>query len=148
MAGTRGYNMAETSSSKHDQLRNDYVDLWNGDFSKLDVVSETVAVYDPGAPDGEVHGRDALEALLEDVRTGFPDFQVTVEDTLTSEDLVMGEWTATGTHEGEFNDVPPTEREIDLTGMDKIRVVDGKVQEHRLYYDLQEMFEQLGVAEA
>lgn len=148
MAGTRGYNMAETSSSKHDQLRNDYVDLWNGDFSKLDVVSETVAVYDPGAPDGEVHGRDALEALLEDVRTGFPDFQVTVEDTLTSEDLVMGEWTATGTHEGEFNDVPPTEREIDLTGMDKIRVADGKVQEHRLYYDLQEMFEQLGVAEA
>lgn len=140
--------MAETSSSKHDQLRNDYVDLWNGDFSKLDVVSETVAVYDPGAPDGEVHGRDALEALLEDVRTGFPDFQVTVEDTLTSEDLVMGEWTATGTHEGEFNDVPPTEREIDLTGMDKIRVADGKVQEHRLYYDLQEMFEQLGVAEA
>lgn len=148
MAGTRGCNMAETSSSKHDQLRNDYVDLWNGDFSKLDVVSETVAVYDPGAPDGEVHGRDALEALLEDVRTGFPDFQVTVEDTLTSEDLVMGEWTATGTHEGEFNDVPPTEREIDLTGMDKIRVADGKVQEHRLYYDLQEMFEQLGVAEA
>lgn len=140
--------MVEASTSKHDQLMNDYVDLWNGDFSKLDVVSESVSVYDPGAPDGEVHGRNAFETFLEEVRTGFPDFQVTIEETLASDDLVMGEWTATGTHEGEFNDLPPTEREIDLTGMDKIRVADGKVQEHRLYYDLQEMFAQLGVTEA
>lgn len=140
--------MTEPSVPKHEQLTSDYVDLWNGDFSKLDVVSTSVTVHDPGAADGELHGRDAVETYIKELREGFPDFQITVEDTLTSDDLIMGEWTATGTHEGEFNDVPPTGNELDLTGMDKIRVADGTVQEHRIYYNLQEMFEQLGVTQA
>lgn len=139
--------MTEASATKHAQLMSDYVDIWNGgEYSKLpDIVAESVTVYDPGAPEGEVRGRDALEAFLREVRTGFPDFEVILEDTLASDDVVMAEWTVTGTHEGEFNDIPPTEREIDLKGMDKIIVADGKVQEHRIYYDLQEMFEQLGL---
>lgn len=126
---------------------NDYVNLWNGDFSKLDVVSESVTVYDPGVPDGELHGRDAVEKHIKELHAAFPDFQIALEDTLASDELIMGEWTATGTHEGEFNGIPPTGREIDLTGMDKIRVRNGAVQEHRIYFNLQEMFEQLGLTE-
>lgn len=42
--------MAVPRSTEHDQLMNEYVDLWNGNSLKLDVVSELVAVYDPAHP--------------------------------------------------------------------------------------------------
>lgn len=135
--------MTEASATKHDHLMSEYVDIWNEeDYSKLpDVVAESVTVHDPGAPEGEVRGRDALEAFLRELRTGFPDFEVTIDDTLASDDIIMSEWTFTGTHNGEFNGIPPTEREINLRGMDKTLITDGKIQEHRIYYNLQEMFE-------
>lgn len=132
-----------------EQIVNDYVDVWNeGNYGQIpDVVTESVAIYDPGAPGGEVHGREGFEAFLREVRTGFPDFHIAVDDVLAGDDVVMAEWTATGTHEGEFNDVPPTGREIDMTGMSKILIADGKVEEDRIYYDRQELFEQLGLAD-
>lgn len=139
--------MTETGLTEHKQLLSDYLELWNGDFSKLTVVSESVAVYDPSAPGGEVHGRDELEAFLRELRAGFPDFQLTIDVMLVSDDVVMGEWTFTGTHDGEFNDIPPTEREIELTGMEKILIADSKVEEHRIYYNLQELSKQLGLTE-
>lgn len=141
--------MAESRTTEHAQLMGDYLDIWNeSEYSKLpDVVAESVTVYDPGAPGGEIRGRDALEAFLRELRTGFPDFEVTIDDTLASDDVIMAEWTFTATHGGEFNGIPPTGREIDLRGMDKIVVTDGKVQEHRIYYNLQELFEQLGLTE-
>lgn len=139
--------MTETGLTEHKQLLSDYLEVWNGDFSKLTVVSESVTVYDPSAPGGEVHGRDALEAFLRELRAGFPDFQLTIDVMLVSDDVVMGEWTFTGTHDGEFNDIPPTEREIELTGMEKILIADSKVEEHRIYYNLQELSKQLGLTE-
>jgi steroid delta-isomerase-like uncharacterized protein len=136
--------MADTETAEHEQLVNDYVDLWHGEFSKRDVVAESVTLRDPGLPEGEIHGRDAVVAFLRDLRTGFPDFHVTIDDHLADEGTIMAEWTATGTHEGEFNGLAPTGREMELTGMDKILVADGRVQEHRIYYDVREMMAQLG----
>lgn len=131
-----------------EQLMNDYTGIWNeGDYSKLpDVVSESVTVYDPGHPE-VVQGRDAFEAYLRELREAFPDFHVTIDETQASDGTVMSEWTVTATHEGEFNGIPPTGNEMELTGMDKTLIADGKIQEHRIYYDRQDMFEQLGLTE-
>ena len=63
---------------------------------------------------------------------------------LVSDDVIMGEWVFTDTHDSELNDIPPTEREMELKGMDTILIVDGKVQEHQVYYNLYGMFEQFG----
>ncbi|WP_372910663.1 ester cyclase [Salinigranum sp.] len=129
------------------EVEQEYRELWNGDFSKLEVVAESVDVYVPSLSDGEIHGRDAFEAYLRDLRTGFPDWHVTVDDILTSDGMVMKEWTVTATHEGEYNGIPPTNREMEISGMAKIRTENGKVVEDRLYYDLQEVFDQLGLTE-
>jgi predicted ester cyclase len=50
-------------------------------------------------------------------------------------------------HEGEFNDIPPTGREVELRAMAKFLVDDGKVTEHREYHDRQDFLEQLGVTD-
>ena len=125
----------------------DYLALWNGDYSKIDAVSDSFVAYEPSASGGEVHGPDDLEAHVREHRTAFPDFIVTPEAVLDDEEVVMTEWTATGTHEGEFNGIPPTGRTFEHKGMSKFVIADGKVQEERMYYDPQEIAEQLGFIE-
>jgi steroid delta-isomerase-like uncharacterized protein len=141
--------MVETGSSRggHEQVIADYVDLWQGDFTKLDVLAESIDLYDPGVPGGELHGRDAFESFLRELRAGFPDFAVHVEDVLAGDGVVMWESTVTGTHEGEFYGIPPTGREMTVIGMSKTLIADGRVQEDRIYYDSREMSEQLGHTE-
>lgn len=136
--------MAETSTSQHEQLLSEYGELWNGDFSKGDTVSESVVIHEPAE---EIRGREELEDRIREVRSGFPDFHITVDDMLVSNEVVMMEWTMTGTHEGEYRGIPPTDREMTVSGMSKFRITDNKVQEEWMYFDRQEMFEQLGLGD-
>jgi steroid delta-isomerase-like uncharacterized protein len=126
-----------------------YVDVWNErDYSKIpEVVSESISVYNPTAPGGEVHGRDGLEAFMRGVVAGFPDFHVTVHDVVSNDDLVMYDATLTMTHEGEFDGIPPTGREVEVPEMAKYHVVDDKVREYRVCFDQQAVFEQLGLTD-
>jgi len=137
--------MSQPDTTDHESLMHEYTGLWNGDFSNLDVVAESVDVSVPSLSDGEIHGRDAFEAYLRELRTGFPDWHVTMDDTLAGDGVVMKEWTVTATHEGEYNGIPPTERTIEISGMAKILITNGRVQEDRLYYDFHEVIEQLGL---
>jgi steroid delta-isomerase-like uncharacterized protein len=142
--------MSEASTTEHEQMLNtyqDYEDLWNGDFSKLDVVTESIVLSDPSLHDGELHGREAFEAYLREVRSAFPDWHVVADDLLVDDGIIMKAWTITGTHKGEYEGVPPTGREIEINGMAKDIIAEGKVQEARLYYDPQEVPEQLGLTE-
>jgi steroid delta-isomerase-like uncharacterized protein len=126
-----------------------YVDVWNErDYSKIpEVVSESISVYNPTAPGGEVHGRDGLEAFMRGVVAGFPDFHVTVHDVVSNDDLVMYDATLTMTHEGEFDGIPPTGREVEVSEMAKYHVADDKVREYRVCFDQQAVFEQLGLTD-
>jgi steroid delta-isomerase-like uncharacterized protein len=147
--------MAE-ARTESEQVVRDYVEIWNKqEYSKIpDLVSESFVMYDPAAPEegvpgpeGEVHGPDGLEAFMRGVVAGFPDFHVTILDMLSSDNLVMYEGEITMTHEGEFDGIPPTGREVNIREMSKYRVEDGKIQEHRVYFDQQEVFQQLGLTE-
>ena len=126
-----------------------YVDVWNErDYSKIpEVVSESVSVYNPTAPGGEVHGRDGLEAFMRGVVAGFPDFHVAVHDVVSNDDLVMYDATLSMTHEGEFDGIPPTGREVEVSEMAKYHVADDKVREYRVCFDQQAVFEQLGLTD-
>lgn len=139
-----------------EQIVTAYVDAWNEQaYSELpDLVAESFVMHDPAAPGddvpgpaGEVHGRDGLEGFMRGVTTGFPDFTVDIVDMLSRGDLVMYEGEITMTHEGEFDGIPPTGETVEMRETSKCRVEDGKVQEHRVYFDQQEVFEQLGLAE-
>lgn len=66
----------------------------NGDFSKLEMVSESVEIYDPGMPGEEVHGLEGLKTYISELRTGFPDFQLTIDDWIAGGDVVMMELSA------------------------------------------------------
>jgi steroid delta-isomerase-like uncharacterized protein len=140
--------MAQTTPDAERTVES-YVDAWStGNYAKIrDTVAEAATVYDPGAPGGELHGRDEFESHLRDLRSGFPDFTISIEDMLSSGGLVMVEWTVTATHEGEFNGIPPTGQAVRLRGMSKTVVTDGKIQEDRIYHDFHEFLDQLGLVD-
>lgn len=119
------------------------------DFDRLsDIVAETFVWSTPAAPGGEVHGPDEAREVMEKITSGFPDFEVEVTDALTSGDKGMAELTFTMTHEGEYEGIPPTGREVELRGTSKWHVADGKIQELRDCANIQELLDQLGVTEA
>ena len=60
-------------------------------------------------------------------------------------DVVIVEFTITGTHDGALKGIPPTGRKLELRGMEKFRVVDGQIQEMHAYFDSQEIPEQFGL---
>ncbi|MEF8772799.1 ester cyclase [Halodesulfurarchaeum sp.] len=139
--------MTQASSSEYEQAFNDYEDLWNGDLSKMDIVSESVTVYTPAHPEGAAQGHEGFEEYLQQVHEAFPDYETTKDPVaiLVSEDTIMHEWTKTGTFKSAFYGTPPTGRSMNLSGMSKIIMVDGKIQEDYIYLNEKKMFEQLGL---
>jgi predicted ester cyclase len=69
------------------------------DFFDHDIHVET------GIPEGPEDMKEALIAI----RRGFPDIDVTVEDIIAEGDKVV----VRGTHQGEFNGIPATGRQIE-----------------------------------
>lgn len=137
--------MSQESPTHQQQVIAEYEALWNGEFTNIEVVDDSASVYDPAAPDGVVHGRDAVDAHVRETFRGFPDFELETHDMLVRDDIVMLDWTASGTFEGEFYGAPPTGRSFTVSGMAKTTVGDGKIQEDRLYYNEKDMLAQLGV---
>ena len=102
------------------------------------------AVYEVWAPDfvSHVTRRVSPDAVGTDVRhheekfwtmarTAFPDMQFDVNVLVESGDLVVSNWTLSGTHSGgPFYDVPPSGQRAVINGTAILRLRDGKVVEH------------------
>jgi steroid delta-isomerase-like uncharacterized protein len=76
--------------------------------------------------------------------TAFPDAQIAVQGSLSEGDMVASRWTITGTHQGDFQGVPATGRQITINGIDMSRVVDGKIAEHWAQFDIVGVMQQIG----
>jgi steroid delta-isomerase-like uncharacterized protein len=87
-------------------------------------------VVDHSPQPGQADGRAGMQQILDLYHAVFPDLRVTTEDVLVSGDRAALRWTATGTHEGDQLGVPATHRTVRLTGIDIVRVEDGRIVEH------------------
>ena len=65
------------------------------------------------------------------VRSAFPDMTFTVDLLIESGDLVVSNWTVSGTHTGTaFYDVPPSGNPVTINGTAILRLRDGQIVEH------------------
>lgn len=91
--------------------------------------------------------KNTLEGLKEDIhylRTGFPDFHLTIENSIADADTVWILMTARGTNRGPFMG-PPTGKPITITVMDVCRFENGKIVEHWGVPDRFAVLAQLGL---
>jgi steroid delta-isomerase-like uncharacterized protein len=83
--------------------------------------------------------------LVSKFRAAFPDLHHTLDEILSTEDAVAYRWTNRGTHDGEFEGVPPTGKRIEFTGTTIFRIRDRRIAEERTSVDLLALMAQLGV---
>lgn len=99
----------------------------------LDVLDELLIddfqEHNPFAPEFPP-GRDAIKAIGTGFFTAFPDVHVTIDYILAEGDLVATRHSVVGTHEGDFNGVPPSGNEVTWTELHLWRIEDGQIAEH------------------
>ena len=95
----------------------------------------------PGMPPG----LDGMKKAMSVENKAFPDMQVKLEDILAEGDKVACRWTATATHKGEFMGMPPTNKQVTITGVHIDRIAGGKIAETWNYSDMMEVMQQLGM---
>lgn len=125
-----------------EQLVSDYDDLLSGDLSKLNIISEAFSFHGPTT---EFTGRSGLEESIRERKKAFPDMYSVTTDYLASPKGIMREYTWSGTHKQRLYATLPDGREVKITGMSKLIIKNGKIQECYTYYDSQDYFAQLGV---
>ena len=121
-------------------VRRAFEEPWKGN---LDVVDEVTVGHDPANP-GPLHGPKAVKASISTYRAAFPDVRMTVEQQFAEGDLVATRWTARGTHEGELIGIPPTGKQVTVSGMTTSRLSGGKIVEEFTQWDNHGMLQQLG----
>ena len=104
--------------------------------------AEALALIDPdvtdhrGGTSGDHHGLAAWEDKWGHMYDGVQDVSVTIEHNVASGDFSVNRYTVRGTH-------APSGRRYEVTGLDMIRVRDGKLAEHWALLDSTAMQHQL-----
>ena len=117
-------------------------------FSKGDV-----SVFDDySAADFKEHQYGFFPPNVEGVKKGirelhhaFPDFSLTIEDTISNGNKVWGRMTGRGTHVNKFGPMFPTGKKFEITVIDIGRFENGKLAEHWGVPDKLALMEQLGM---
>ena len=78
-------------------------------------------------------------------RAAFPNRRFVVEDMIAEGDKVSARFTMRGTHKGELRGIAPSGTEVTMTGIDMIRLAEGKMVEDRVEVDQLGMMQQLGL---
>ena len=77
-------------------------------------------------------GVEGVRAFFAVFRDAMPDVEIAIDQLICEGDWVAVATTLTGTHTGgELLGIPPTGRRVAVTGVDMIRVRDGRIVEHR-----------------
>ncbi len=100
--------------------------------------------------DGTFEGRSDIHERLARDLTAFPDAKYTVASFVEQGDSFADEWTFTGTNTGPFRlpdgtEVPATDKQVEIRGMELVEVRDGKIVVDNLYYDFMAALGQLGL---
>jgi len=108
-----------------------------------ELVSPNAIFHVPGRPE-PMRGPDGYLAIIGMMRSGFPDIQWTLEDTVAEADKVAARFTMRGTHQGAFFGVPQTGKKIEVQAMNFYRFSSGQIVEEYGQHDLLGLMQQIG----
>lgn len=118
-----------------------------GNLDRMDTYLAAGYVEHTPGPNPDVEGIAAAKEYHGRFNEAFPDFEVTIEDLLAEGNTVVQRSRISGTHEGEFMDIPPTGKSADIQGIVLYEIEDGKIVESWALADMMGVMQQLGVVE-
>jgi steroid delta-isomerase-like uncharacterized protein len=126
-----------------------YEEVWNK--RKLEVVDELIspshALQDPIVSGSQV-GPELYKRRVVELTTGFPDLRFTIEDTIAEKEKFVVSWIISGTHKGEFMEIPATGRKISVEGITIHHIRNGNILDSHARWDALGLMRQLGVIPA
>ncbi len=126
-----------------------YIDeCWNR--GRIDLVDELVDADFIDHLPFEAHvpaGINGLKSMIEQVRLGFSDFRIDVEDMIAEDDRVVTRFLVKGTHDGPFFGQLPSNRRAQIDGIAIFRVEHHQIIDQWCMVDRNRLMQQLGIVE-
>jgi steroid delta-isomerase-like uncharacterized protein len=120
-------------------------ELWNR--SNFVLVDQLLASDYDGHSSTVIRGPEGAMEFVPRLRIAFPDFQFSILDQIAEGDKVATRWAICGTHEGEFQGIPPSGKRMEMTGITIFRIANGKLIEGWTNEDVLGMLQQLGAVQ-
>ena len=75
-------------------------------------------------------GIEGMKQHLLALKKTYPDYTIKIVRQYAAENYIISEFVMKGTHKGEFIGITPTNKVLEITGVDIDKVIDGKIVEH------------------
>lgn len=135
--------------SDGDARRKLIVDAWAAAWDRGDVdVLDTVLGpgYRRRARAGdEGQGLAEFKAAIVATRSAFPDLTTTIDEIVVEGDRAAVRWHSTGRHERPFLGVPPTHRQVQVSGSTFARFQGDRIVEEFVTWDPRALLSALGI---
>ena len=121
---------------------------WDRDgFANIDALAApNFVAHLPGAPSPlDLAGFKQYAAPFDE---GFPGGKLTIDDQIAEGDVVVTRNTWHATHTGNFQGIPPTGKQVAMTGIAIMRVANGKIAEFWGEFDALGLLQQIGAIPA
>ena len=89
-------------------------------------------------------GNKEFKQLLSEFFTAFPDSDTNIEHIIAENDLVVVFLNGIGTHKGEFQGRPPTNKQVNIRSADLYRIENEKIVGHWDVVDQLNLLQQMG----
>jgi steroid delta-isomerase-like uncharacterized protein len=136
-----------TTTEQNKTIVSEFIDalFTKGDLGAADAfLADDFVNHDP--PFGGSRDREGMRAAAAMFRDAFPDWHSDLGLLIGEGDLVVEQFTASGTQQGEIMGVPPTGRTVTLGGIQIFRLRDGRIVERWGQLDDLGLLTQLGLA--
>jgi predicted ester cyclase len=129
------------------KLRRIYQECFNqGNLATADeLVAPDSRDISPSIPPGiPTTGPEGLKSIVSQLRSAFPDLQITIDEMVAEGDTVVARTTATGTHRGNFQGIQPTGQRVSWGAIDIVHVRGGQFVSHYGLQDGLGLLQQVG----
>jgi predicted ester cyclase len=111
------------------RLRRDMDRVWN--HGDQDVINELYApdVVIHYATPGTPAGIEGVRMTVNGFRAAIPDLQFSLEKLIVDGDLVVQQWSVTGTPQSELPGIPATGAKMTMSGLALVRFADNQISE-------------------
>ncbi len=118
--------------------------VWNlADLAAFDSLTTPAFTYQLGGQPGR--DRAGMRQFIGMIHTAFPDWGVQIVDILGEGNAVAIRWEGQVTHRGAFQGIPPTGKQIKVSGINIYHITGGKIAAEWEQTDSLGMLQQLDV---
>ena len=130
-------------AANRELLRLQIEELWGRGRTELVDHLYTDDVVDHMPLPGQARGLAGLRDTVAAFHAGLPDLKITVHAILAEADRAVDVWTLEATHSGPLMGIAPTGRTVRFSGIDMVRIRDGRISDIWHVEELLQFVEQL-----